>query len=369
MLSEEIYLPTATPSSLNFLALNRSQLVEYFTKLKIPRFRAQQLFKWVHQKGILDPALMTDLSMAFREQLSGLSNTILPEIALEKISEDGTCKWLFRLSDNSHIETVFIPESNRGTLCISSQVGCALNCQFCATATQGFKRNLSVDEIISQVYLARQRLAVLYPERHKPFTNIVYMGMGEPLLNVDAVFTTADIFLDDCGYNISKYRVTISTSGVVPAIYQLAEKTEVALAISLHAPYDELRSQLVPINKKYPIALLMDACRAYLSLKPRRHILFEYVMLSGVNDTPQCAQRLKRLLSGLSAKVNLIPFNPYPGTKYTCTPIADIYRFQQILSDAGIVTTVRKTRGEKINAACGQLIGQFQRKTKKIVNV
>jgi len=328
-----------------------------------PAYRGQQIFKWLHQQGMTDFAEMTNLSKAFRAKLIDACEIHLPTIAYEKLSDDGTCKWLLRLDDGNHIETVYIPERTRGTLCVSSQIGCALNCQFCSTATQGFNRNLSVAEIISQVWIAVRQLAK--QDGQRKVTNVVMMGMGEPLMNFDNVIAAMDIMMDDCGYNLAKRRVTLSTAGVVPEMYRLKEASEAALAVSLHAPNDALRNQLVPLNKKYPLAELMKACRDYFTKESKRKITFEYVMIDGVTDALPLAKQLAELLRGIPAKINLIPFNPFPGTKYKRSKPEQITNFQNYLTQKGYIATVRRTRGDDIDAACGQLVGNFADKTRR----
>ena len=282
---------------------------------------------------------------------------------MNKLHKDGTHKWLFKLDDGNAVETVFIPERTRGTLCVSSQVGCALNCSFCSTGKQGFNRNLSVSEIIGQVYQAEKRLQQTQQvKRERAVTNVVMMGMGEPLLNFDNVVIAMDIMMDDLGYGLSKRRVTLSTSGVIPAMLKLKEVSDVALAVSLHAPNDELRNKLVPINKKYPIAPLMEVCRDYFT-GTRRRVTFEYVMLEGVNDSKKHANELIKILKSVPAKVNLIPFNPFPMTEYRCSSPSVIENFRERLDNAGINCIVRRTRGDDIDAACGQLVGNFQDRT------
>lgn len=344
----------------NLLDLDRQGLEAYFVELGEKPFRATQVLKWVHQFGVTDFDQMSNLSKALRQTLNDQAEIRLPEVVFEKKSEDGTWKWLMQLDGHNRIETVYIPETGRGTLCVSSQVGCALECSFCSTAQQGFNRNLSVSEIIGQVWIAARAL-----EGHMPLTNVVLMGMGEPLLNFNNVVPAMNLMMDDFAYGLSKRRVTLSTSGIVPALYRLAEVSDVSLAISLHAPDDALRNELVPINKKYPIAELLDACRHYIAGEKKRKITFEYVMLSGVNDSEAHAYALRDLLQDVPAKVNLIPFNPFPKTQYTRSSNNAIRRFNAILNEADLVTTTRKTRGDDIDAACGQLVGQVKDRTKR----
>lgn len=316
-------------------------------------FHGRNLFRWVHKHGVADLDAMSDLSKALRERLAAETLIDLPRVALEKPSADGTIKWLFDLHDGQRIETVYIPEESRSTLCVSSQVGCALDCRFCATARQGFNRNLSAGEIIGQVWYATRALG-------RPPTNVVMMGMGEPLANFDAVVRAMDIMQDDFAYMLAKTRVTLSTSGIVPNIYRLAEVSEVSLAVSLHAPENALRDQIVPINRKYPLEQLIPACKAYLRGEPRRRVTWEYVMLKDVNDSDRHAKALIRLLEGTPSKVNLIPFNPFPGSGFETSDAERIEAFRQRLKRSGLVATTRKTRGDEIAAACGQLVGQVQ---------
>lgn len=336
---------------------------EFFSNIGEKPFRAQQVMQWIHQAGFSDFSQMTNLGKALRERLSACAEIRLPEIVSCQKSNDGTHKWLLRLECNNCIETVFIPEKNRGTLCVSSQVGCALNCSFCSTAKQGFNRNLSTAEIIGQVWLAARELSNDKGIHDKKVTNVVMMGMGEPLLNFDNVVAAMDIMMDDFAYGLSKRRVTLSTSGVLPDLERLREVSPVALAVSLHAPNDELRNELVPINKKYPLAQLMALCKRYFKDEPRRKVTFEYVMLKGVNDQPEHATQLVKLLHNVPAKVNLIPFNPFPLTQYERSSQAAINQFRDILMAKGINTITRKTRGDDIDAACGQLAGSVKDKT------
>jgi 23S rRNA (adenine2503-C2)-methyltransferase len=342
----------------NLLGLPRAELEAFVaTRLGAKPFRARQLMKWIYRRGAADFAAMTDLAQDFRSQLSEVARIAVPEIVAEQVSNDGTRKWMLRMDEVQGIETVYIPEPDRGTLCISSQVGCAMDCSFCSTAQQGFNRNLSVAEIVGQVWLARRELA------EARITNIVFMGMGEPLANYRNVVPAMRIFLDDLGYDLSRRRVTLSTSGLVPQIYKLAEECNVALAVSLHAPNDELRDELVPINRKHPIAELLAACWHYIDMQNGRSVTFEYVMLDGVNDKPEHARQLARLLKGRPAKLNLIPFNTFPGTRYRRSPAAAIVKFRDILNDNGVIATIRRTRGDDIDAACGQLAGRVTDRT------
>jgi len=362
---------TAAPANLdtrtNLLSLDRSGLERYFAEhLGEQRFRAQQVMKWIYHRRVTEFAQMTDLGKALREKLEAQAVVLPPAILFEKPSADGTHKWLLGMGGSNAIETVFIPDRSRGTLCVSSQVGCGLNCQFCSTATQGFNRNLSVAEIIGQVWVAARHLGNV-PHRQRKLTNVVMMGMGEPLLNFDNVVTAMSIMRDDLGLGLANKRVTLSTAGMVPMIDRLAVESDVSLAVSLHAPVDELRTQLVPLNKKYPIAELMAACARYAERKKRESITFEYTMMKGVNDSPELARQLVKLMRRLPAKVNLIPFNPFPGARFERSGEAEIRSFQNILIEAGVVTTVRRTRGDDIDAACGQLKGQVVDRTRRQV--
>lgn len=355
----------AVTAKINLLNFDRRGLEAFFVDLGEKPFRATQVLKWIHQLGVQDFALMTNLSLELRRRLAEIAEVRPPELILDKLSADGTRKWLLRLDDGNAIEAVFIPEDDRGTLCVSSQVGCALNCSFCSTARQGFNRNLSIAEIIGQVWHAVRSLSEKgHHHLDRRVTNVVMMGMGEPLLN-DNVIPAMNLMMDDYAYNLSKYRVTLSTSGVVPALYELAKVSEVSLAVSLHAPNDALRNKLVPINKKYPIKELLAACKAYIKPGSKRVITFEYVMLKDVNDSLSHAHELVRVLRGMPAKVNLIPFNPFPQSGYERSPKSTIDAFREILVQAGLVTVTRKTRGDDIDAACGQLVGNFLDRTQR----
>jgi len=335
------------------------------------RFRAVQLFRWIHQKGESDFARMSDLAKSLRDKLAGAAVVQALPVVSEQASADGTVKWLFDVGAGNAVETVFIPEDDRGTLCISSQAGCAVGCRFCSTGHQGFSRNLSTGEIVAQLWFAehqlRRRLKLAPGER--AISNVVMMGMGEPLQNYAALVPALRVMLDDHGYGLSRRRVTVSTSGVVPMIDRLRDDCPVALAVSLHAPTDALRDQLVPLNRKYPLAELLAACRRYLAAAPRDFITFEYCMLDGVNDAPEQARQLIELVSGrgdaprVPCKFNLIPFNPFPASGLVRSPRERVMAFAKILQDAGIVTTVRRTRGDDIAAACGQLAGEVQDRT------
>jgi len=371
------------PERTNLLDFTLPQLTAWLGERGEKPFRARQLFQWIHQRGVADFDAMTDLAKSLREKLKTIAEVRAPAILSEHRSADGTVKWLFDVGVGNGVETVFIPEDDRGTLCVSSQVGCALDCKFCSTGRQGFNRDLRVGEIIGQLWVANRRLEEMEreglssrledPETRderrerspRPVSNVVMMGMGEPLNNFQPVVDSMSIMLDDLAYGLSRRRVTLSTSGVVPNIRKLAEALPVALAVSLHAPNDEIRSRIMPVNDAYPIASLLAACRDYLEVSPRDFITFEYVMLEGVNDAPDHARELARLLSTVPSKVNLIPFNPFPDSVFTRTDTARVRRFQQILLDAGYVATVRKTRGDDIDAACGQLAGQVVNRMKR----
>jgi len=356
----------STPLQQNLLNMNLPVIQAYFEGLGEKAFRGRQVFKWIHQQGLCDFNEMTDISKGLRSQLTQQACIRAPEIASQEISDDGTFKWLLRLADGNSIETVFIPENDRGTLCISSQAGCILNCTFCATARQGFNRNLEVHEIIGQLYVANRVLRGLANNHgDRIITNVVMMGMGEPLLNFDNVTQAMDIMQDDLGYGLSKRRVTLSTSGVIPMIDKLKETNPVSLAVSLHAPNDKLRDQLVPLNKKYPIRELMDACKRYVAGEPRRRVTMEYVMLKGINDNEKHARQLIKILSGIPAKVNLIPFNSFDNSGFERSDMDAINNFRESLMQAGIITVTRKTRGDDINAACGQLAGSIVDRTRR----
>ncbi len=348
----------------NLLNLNRSGLERFFVERGEKPFRAKQLMQWVHQRGVTDFTQMTDMSKSLRDSLGDQAVIEFPRLLDTRKSADGTRKWLLDVDGvENAIECVLIPEKSRTTLCISSQVGCTLNCSFCATAKQGFNRNLTTAEIIAQLHLAHHGL--LAEGRQQGITNVVMMGMGEPLLNFDAVITAVDMMCDDFAYALSKRRVTISTAGVVPMIEKLVGKTDVSLAVSLHAPNDDLRNELMPINRKYPIRELLKACHSYVDGHKSRKITFEYVMLKDVNDSLGHARELNKLIQGVPCKLNLIPFNPYPQAKYQCSDAISIDRFRKYLADRGIVTVTRRARGEDIDAACGQLAGQFKDRSRR----
>ncbi|MEP6907759.1 MAG: 23S rRNA (adenine(2503)-C(2))-methyltransferase RlmN [Pseudoxanthomonas sp.] len=358
----------------NLLNLDREGLECFFADtLGEQRYRAHQVMKWIHHRYVTDFNAMTDLGKGLRAKLQQHAEVLVPQIQFEKPSTDGTHKWLLGMDGKNAIEAVFIPDKGRGTLCVSSQVGCALNCQFCSTATQGFNRNLSTAEIIGQVWVAARHLGNI-PHLQRKLTNVVMMGMGEPLMNFDNVVRAMSVMRDDLGYGLANKRVTLSTAGMVPMIDRLSVESDVSLAVSLHAANDELRTELVPLNKKYPIAELMAACARYVQAnKKRDSVTFEYTMMRGVNDQPQHARELARLMrqfdntvqSKDAGKVNLIPFNPFPGTRYERSTDSDIRAFQKILLDSQVLTMVRRTRGDDIDAACGQLKGQVVDRTRR----
>ena len=358
-------------SLVNLLDFDLDGLTAYCEGLGEKRFRATQLFRWIHQKGAADFGAMTDLAKSLRDKLAGAAEIRPLPVATEQVSTDGTIKWLFDVGGGNAVETVFIPEDDRGTLCVSSQAGCAVGCRFCSTGHQGFSRNLTTGEILAQLWHAehflRGRLKLAQGER--AITNVVMMGMGEPLQNYGALVPALRVMLDDHGYGLSRRRVTVSTSGVVPMIDRLREDCPVALAVSLHAPLDPLRDDLVPLNKKYPLAELLAACKRYLEAAPRDFITFEYCMLDGVNDSDEHAKALLALVHGrgehrVPCKFNLIPFNPFPESGLLRSPRARVLAFAKILQDGGLVTTIRKTRGDDIDAACGQLAGEVQDRTR-----
>ncbi|MFM8638611.1 MAG: 23S rRNA (adenine(2503)-C(2))-methyltransferase RlmN [Betaproteobacteria bacterium] len=353
---------------INLLDFDRDGLTRWCVEQGEKPFRATQLFRWIHQRGVADVDQMTDLAKPWRQKLRGLASVVPLQAISEQVSRDGTVKWLFDVGAGNAVETVFIPEDDRGTLCVSSQAGCAVACRFCSTGHQGFSRNLSTGEILAQLWHAehhlRRRLGLSEGER--AVTNVVMMGMGEPLQNYSALVPALKAMLDDHGYGLSRRRVTVSTSGVVPMIERLMNDCPVALAVSLHAPDDALREHLVPLNRKYPLAELMAACRAYLAAAPRDFITFEYCMLDGVNDHPEHARALLDLVRGsqVPCKFNLIPFNPFPASGLKRSPRERVVAFAEVLQNGGIVTTIRKTRGDDIEAACGQLAGEVQDRTR-----
>ncbi|APC97707.1 23S rRNA (adenine(2503)-C(2))-methyltransferase RlmN [Francisella frigiditurris] len=353
-------------NKINLLGLNQQQIEDFFLSINEKKFHARQVFKWIHKKGVIDLNSMTDLGKNLREKLKEVSEIIVPEVLFSKASKDGTHKWLIDIG-GSAVETVFIPEEGRGTLCVSSQVGCTLNCSFCSTAKQGFYRNLTSAEVIAQLWIAARTLSKNNGEHDFTVTNIVMMGMGEPLMNFDNVVPAMDIMMDDLAYGLSRRKVTLSTSGVVPRIYDLLEQSGVSLAVSLHAPTDELRNEIVPINKKYNIEALLEACKLYAEKGPHKHITFEYTLMEGINDDLDTADKLANLLRAkeVPSKINLIPFNPYPGTIYKRPSNNRIHKFKEFLQKEGFVTTIRKTRGDDIDAACGQLAGNVMDKTNR----
>ncbi|MEX1033421.1 MAG: 23S rRNA (adenine(2503)-C(2))-methyltransferase RlmN [Cellvibrionaceae bacterium] len=360
-------VPPAASERPNLLGMSQRQLEAFFASIGEQRFRAAQVLKWIHQAGVIDLNAMSNISKGLREKLANLTEITLPEVQKEWDSADGSRKFLLRVAGGSAVESVFIPEGERGTLCVSSQVGCSLDCSFCATGKQGFQRDLSAAEIIAQVWLAARSLGQFEDERKRRVTNVVLMGMGEPLLNFDNVVAAMNIMMDDNAYGISKRRVTLSTSGVVPALDRLGEYTDACLAISLHAPNDELRNQLVPINKKYPIAQLLASAKRYIDGVPdkRRKITVEYTLIDGVNDRPEHARELAVLLKDLPVKINLIPFNPFSLSDYKRVKPQALKTFQDILIKRGYTATVRTTRGDDIAAACGQLAGEVNDKTRR----
>ena len=360
-------------SRTNIFDFDRASLERFFEDdLGEKKFRAHQVMKWIHHRYATDFADMTDLGKALRAKLEERAVVRAPQMLFDKASEDGTHKWLLGMDPKNAIEAVFIPDKGRGTLCVSSQVGCALNCQFCSTATQGFNRNLTTAEIIGQVWIAARHLGNV-PHLRRKLTNVVMMGMGEPLMNFDNVVRAMSIMRDDLGYGLANKRVTLSTAGVVPMIDRLGEESDVSLAVSLHAPTDELRTSLVPLNKKYPIAVLMDACVRYAQRKRGSSVTFEYTLMKDVNDQPEQARGLVKLMQEFdrrvqmkdAAKVNLIPFNPYPGTRFARPTEEAIRAFQKQLNNAGMIAPVRRTRGDDIDAACGQLKGQVMDRTRR----
>jgi 23S rRNA (adenine2503-C2)-methyltransferase len=358
----------AIKSRLNLLDFDEAGLRDFFVSIGEKPFRAQQILKWIYHHAVTDFEAMTDLGIALRQKLGLIAEIKLPQILREQRSVDGTVKWLIGFHGGNAVETVYIPEPKRGTLCVSSQVGCALNCSFCSTGAQGFARNLGTAEIIGQVWLAAQALG---HERNgeRKITNVVMMGMGEPLLNFDAVVPALSLMRNDLGFGFAAKRVTVSTAGLVPGIYRLRDTIDVALAVSLHSPLDEVRTELVPLNRKYPIAELLQACRDYVSDKHKRTVTFEYTLLNDVNDHPEQARKLVKLLRTVPGKLNLIPFNPFPGTRYRCSTQERIDQFQEIVMQGGLIATVRKTRGGDIDAACGQLVGKVQDRTKRSARI
>ncbi|WP_425611926.1 23S rRNA (adenine(2503)-C(2))-methyltransferase RlmN [Xanthomonas campestris] len=372
----DVSVPAATVHKQNLLDLDREGLEHFFADtLGEARYRAHQVMKWIHHRYVTDFDQMTDLGKALRAKLHQHAEVLVPNVVFDKPSTDGTHKWLLAMGTDGKnaIETVYIPDKGRGTLCVSSQVGCGLNCTFCSTATQGFNRNLTTAEIIGQVWVAARHLGNV-PHQQRRLTNVVMMGMGEPLMNFDNVVRAMSVMRDDLGYGLASKRVTLSTSGLVPMIDRLATESDVSLAVSLHAANDALRESLVPLNKKYPIAELMESCARYLrGNKKRDSVTFEYTLMKGINDQPEHARQLARLMrqfdnavqSKDAGKVNLIPFNPFPGTRYERSGETEIRAFQKILLDAQVLTMVRRTRGDDIDAACGQLKGQVMDRTRR----
>ncbi len=385
-MSEPVQIPSVTTTGdpiagvavrrQNLLELDREGLERFFAEtLGEARYRAHQVMKWIHHRYVTDFDQMTDLGKALRAKLHAHAEVVVPNVVFDKPSADGTHKWLLAMGDDGRnaIETVYIPDKGRGTLCVSSQVGCGLNCSFCSTATQGFNRNLTTAEIIGQVWVAARHLGNV-PHQQRRLTNVVMMGMGEPLMNFDNVVRAMSVMRDDLGYGLANKRVTLSTAGLVPMIDRLSSESDVSLAVSLHAPNDGLREQLVPLNRKYPIAELMASCARYLRANRKRDsVTFEYTLMKGVNDQPEHARQLAALMRRFdnavqardSGKVNLIPFNPFPGTRYERSDEAQIRAFQKILLDSQVLTMVRRTRGDDIDAACGQLKGQVMDRTRR----
>ncbi len=357
----------ANLEELNLLSLNKKKLQDFFVSIEEEPFRALQVMKWIHQRGVSDFSEMTDLSKELRAKLEASCIIRAPEVVYEKTSQDGTKKWVVRVGSKDLIEMVLIPEKNRATLCVSSQVGCAVDCSFCATGKQGFSRNLNLDEIIGQVWVAANSFGVPRAPDSRNITNVVMMGMGEPLLNFEPVVDAMNLMMDDNAYGLSKRKVTLSTSGIVPKIKDLGKVTDAALTISLHAPNDELRNKLVPVNKKYPIKELIESVKGYVDgCSDKRVTTIEYILIEDVNDSLELAEELCELLKQLPCKINLIPFNPFPESKYKKPSGNRIKRFQNYLQEKGYVTTIRSTRGDDIMAACGQLVGKVNDKTRKI---
>ena len=359
--------PEPLQERINLLGLSALKLEQFFADLGEKRFRVPQVLKWIHQLGVTDFTAMTNLSKALRQRLAEVAEIRFPEVVEQLDSVDGTRKWIIRVDGGSCVETVFIPEKDRGTLCVSSQVGCSLDCSFCATGKQGFSRDLTAAEIIGQVWIAVNSFDGFVPGAERRVTNVVMMGMGEPLLNFDNVVDAMQLMLDDCAYGLSKRRVALSTCGVVPALDRLADHVDVSLAISLHAPNDELRNELVPINRKYPIREFLDSARRYLERMPDTHrkVTVEYTLIRNVNDRPHHATELAELLQDLPCKINLIPFNPFDGVDYERVSNTALNQFRDILFRAGHIVTVRTTRGDDIDAACGQLAGMVNDRTRR----
>ena len=354
-------------TKVNLLGLTRAQMEQFFLDQGEKKFRAQQVLKWIHHQGVCDIEEMTNLGKVLREKLQRIAEVKPPEIVSQHDSNDGTRKWAIRVEGGGLIETVLIPDGNRATLCVSSQVGCSLDCSFCSTGKQGFMQDLSASEIIGQVWLAIDSYGAFQSGKGRVVTNVVMMGMGEPLLNFDNVVASMDLMMEDLAYGISKRKVTLSTSGVVPALDRLREVSEASLAVSLHAPNDALRDELVPINRKYPIAVLLESCRKYIDAQSdnKRVVTVEYTLMAGINDQPEQARELAVLLADFPCKINLIPFNPFPQSGYERPSGNAVSRFWQVLVDAGYIVTVRTTRGDDIDAACGQLVGQVVDRTRR----
>ncbi|USE39014.1 23S rRNA (adenine(2503)-C(2))-methyltransferase RlmN [Endozoicomonas sp. SCSIO W0465] len=354
-------------AKVNLLGLSRKKMEAFFLTIGEKKFRAEQVLKWIHHHRVDNFDDMTNISKSLRERLKATAEILGPEVVSSLFSEDGTCKWVVRVASGSCVETVFIPDNGRGTLCVSSQAGCSLDCSFCSTGKQGFNSDLTVAEIIGQVWVAARHFGNVPAKMDRSITNVVMMGMGEPLMNFDNVVDAMDLMMDDLGYGLSKRRVTLSTSGVVPALRKLSEVSNVSLAVSLHAPNNELRNQLVPINRKYPLDQLLDAIHHYMNrlTDSKRVVTIEYTLLAGVNDQPEHAQQLIALLNDVPCKINLIPFNPFPHSGYERPSNNAVRRFQESLQLAGFNVTVRKTRGDDIDAACGQLVGSVMDKTRR----
>ena len=365
-MSEQVVNDTAT--KINLLDLNQTKMREFFASLGEKPFRAEQVMKWLYRFGVDEIDEMTNLNKALREKLKRLCIIEAPTVSRRQDSKDGTIKFALMLKGGQEVEAVWIPEKERKTLCVSSQVGCALECTFCSTAQQGFNRNLSVSEIIGQVWRVAKEVGMVGLTKERPVTNVVMMGMGEPLLNVNNVVPAMELMMDDLGFGMSKRRVTLSTSGVVPALDMIKGKIDVALAISLHAPDNKLRDELVPVNKKYPIEEFLASCRRYIDgSKANDYVTVEYVLLNGINDSTDQAHELAKTLKGTPSKVNLIPFNPYPGSPYTRPSNSRMDRFSKVLQEAGLTTIVRRPRGDDIDAACGQLVGDVVDRTKRML--
>jgi 23S rRNA (adenine2503-C2)-methyltransferase len=360
---------SAQPKKINLLDLTRDGLRAFFNEMGEKPFRAEQVMKWIYQQGVADFEQMTNLNKVLRNKLQARCEVKAPDISFQKTAADGTIKFALKLEGGQEVETVWIPDGDRATLCVSSQVGCALECTFCSTAQQGFNRNLKVSEIIGQVWRVATTIGLNNDTAKRPITNVVMMGMGEPLLNIKNVVPAMQLMLDDLAFGLSKRRVTLSTSGVVPALDMLGDQIDVALAISLHAPDDALRDVLVPVNKKYPIEVFLASVRRYLAKSNANQgkVTIEYVMLNGINDSTDQAHALAKVLSDTPCKLNLIPFNPYPGSPYTCSSNSRIDRFAKVLMEYGLIVVVRRTRGDDIDAACGQLVGEVVDRTKRML--